>query len=343
MDSRYDKETAIRMGSPRERLVGHWAEETRFNLPFADTYDSFLYISKCWQESWFTPKQFHDHFEFCYVAAGSGWFILEGVLFPASAGDIFVTKPGEIHCGGSSEGEPFLLYAIGFRFERLEALEKAYYKLGIRRIVRDGDGRLRAYFERMLEEIEGGQAYADSMVCSCLMALLGETIRLYETLQDRERSADNKLSPFLLDVLDRIHSGEYDASGSTRELARTANLSRVHLDREFKKQMGITLGGYIRGVRLERAKMSLRQSEEPIARIAERLRFDSPQSFSRFFRRFAGLSPQEYRSRLVGRARSAAQTGGPDESDGHNGHDGHVGHDGYDGHNGYAGHDDKKG
>lgn len=44
MDTRYAKDQAIKLSSPRRQMVAHWEAETRIELPFPDTYEQFLYI-----------------------------------------------------------------------------------------------------------------------------------------------------------------------------------------------------------------------------------------------------------------------------------------------------------
>ena len=292
--SLFDKNKAIPMRAPRMTANLSNAEEIRVELPFPGAYEDFLYLSKFWYEKWYTPTQYHDHFELCYVCEGEGWFILEGMLYPVRPGDLFLTKPGEVHCGGSNVGSSFLVYAVGFRLDPTESLANGLYKMGLPRVVRDAAGGIRQHFDRMLDEIERPAPYGAEIVRGSLTLVLALLLRLYGE-QRGGRGEEHPLGSVMIQALERIHSGANYTANIDR-LAREVGLSRAQLDKQFKRHMGVPAGEYARNVRLERAKRLLRLSREPIAEIAERLEFDSPQSFSVFFKRHAGMSPQQYRS-----------------------------------------------
>ena len=57
----------------------------------------------------------------------------------------------------------------------------------------------------------------------------------------------------------------------------------------------LPIGQYIRLRRLTIAAVSLRLTRQPIAAIARQLSYDSPQTFSREFKKRFSLSPREYR------------------------------------------------
>jgi hypothetical protein len=77
----YEKDKLIKIEMPKHKSIKHLPEETRVDLPFPHLNEQFLYFSKFWDDNWYTPTQFHDHFELCYVCEGRGWFILEGMIF----------------------------------------------------------------------------------------------------------------------------------------------------------------------------------------------------------------------------------------------------------------------
>ncbi|MFD0713309.1 AraC family transcriptional regulator [Paenibacillus sp. GCM10027626] len=297
MKSKYDKHDVIKLEGPRNKTACYWPEEIRFELPFPVYYDRFLYISKFWYEKWYTPTQFHDHFELCYVCEGEGWFILEGMMFPVKKGDIFVTKPGEIHCGGAVVNAPFLVYAVGFRFEQMAELEKEYYKLSIQRISNDSDEVVRPFLDNIMNEIEADSAYAHLMVRSYMSAMLTIIFRIYERHHGLTKEKTKSLTPEMMHVLNLVHM-DMNFMGKIDKIAKRVNMSRSNLDREFKSQMGVALGEYVRGVWVERAKQLLIQSSESITSISEKLHFDSVQAFSMFFKRQLGLSPQAFKRRI---------------------------------------------
>lgn len=79
------------------------------------------------------------------------------------------------------------------------------------------------------------------------------------------------------------------------ELARLADCSVRHLTRGFRERTGLTVHQFVEQQRCALARQWLRETDLPIAVIAERLGFGSPAYFSTAFRRLVGQSPREYR------------------------------------------------
>lgn len=77
--------------------------------------------------------------------------------------------------------------------------------------------------------------------------------------------------------------------------AREATSSPFQFQRMFSMLTGITLGDYIRMRRLSLAADELRRGNEKTIDIALRFGYDTPESFSRAFQRFHGITPTEAR------------------------------------------------
>ena len=80
-----------------------------------------------------------------------------------------------------------------------------------------------------------------------------------------------------------------------REVARIALCSEYHFNRMFSFLAGISLTEYIRKRRLTLAVFDLENSSLRIIDIAVKYGYSSPDSFTRAFHRFHGISPSEAR------------------------------------------------
>jgi AraC-like DNA-binding protein len=58
------------------------------------------------------PPHAHPHFEICYIHAGKGLWFAEGQQYKLKAGDIYITKPGEIHGGKTDPRDPYHIFAL---------------------------------------------------------------------------------------------------------------------------------------------------------------------------------------------------------------------------------------
>jgi AraC-like DNA-binding protein len=91
-------------------------------------------------------------------------------------------------------------------------------------------------------------------------------------------------------------------------LAQIAGLSRMYFAARFRAATGCRPHEYMLRKRIECAKQLLLETSEPIASIALAVGFQSQAHFSTVFKRFVGLSPNQWRlanrdARSVGRAR----------------------------------------
>ena len=83
---------------------------------------------------------------------------------------------------------------------------------------------------------------------------------------------------------------------STERMAEEFYLSRPYLSAKFKQETGETLTGFILREKTEEAKRLLRYSDKPASAIGAYLGFSSHGHFIRVFKRYAGMTPNEYRA-----------------------------------------------
>ena len=83
----------------------------------------------------------------------------------------------------------------------------------------------------------------------------------------------------------------------TETMAKEFYLSRTHFSAKFKKETGMTPTDFILNEKTEEAKRLLRYSDKSAAAIGAYLGFSSHGHFARVFRKYAGLTPGEYREK----------------------------------------------
>jgi AraC-like DNA-binding protein len=90
---------------------------------------------------------------------------------------------------------------------------------------------------------------------------------------------------------------QYDQPLDLNALAQTANFSRYHFLRAFRRAFHATPHEYLTRKRIERAKELLAQSEFTVTEICFEVGFESLGSFSALFHKVVGWSPSIYRAR----------------------------------------------
>ena len=84
---------------------------------------------------------------------------------------------------------------------------------------------------------------------------------------------------------------------STGALAQSLFMGRSYLSTKFHNETGIKLNDFILRQKTEEAKRLLRYTDRSAAAIGEYLAFSSPAHFSRVFKKYVGLTPNESRER----------------------------------------------
>jgi AraC family transcriptional regulator len=79
-------------------------------------------------------------------------------------------------------------------------------------------------------------------------------------------------------------------------LAQALGIHPVHLARQFRRHYGVSVGEYVRRLRVDKAKALLALSRMPLPELALDLGFSSQSHFTHIFKRETGVSPGRYRS-----------------------------------------------
>ncbi len=97
-----------------------------------------------------------------------------------------------------------------------------------------------------------------------------------------------------IQILQEYMESKLSQSITLRELADVAGYSPWHMSRLFKEATGKTPFDYLRGLRLTKAALQLRDSDARVIDVALDFVFDSQEGFTRAFTKEFGLSPYKY-------------------------------------------------
>ena len=174
------------------------------------------------------------------------------------------------------------------------------------RVIRISDhasGALGAYFRAALAESKGRMG-GDCMLGRISELMFVDVIRRYlETLpESRANWLSGLRDPYVGRALTALH--EDPARDWTLEaLAQAAALSRSAFAERFAEYVGQPPMQYLTNWRMQLATNYLRNGQESIAAIANRVGYDSEAAFSHAFKKAVGTPPSEWRERqLQGRA-----------------------------------------
>ena len=120
---------------------------------------------------------------------------------------------------------------------------------------------------------------------------------LYQLLGAIERHLRvDKYEPRWLKPIYQLLQDRFTDDLRLAEIAATAGVHPVHLCREFKKRQRVSIGAYLRQLRIQRACQLLRNSQMPLAEIALECGFSDQSHFSATFKRTMGTTPSAERA-----------------------------------------------
>jgi AraC-like DNA-binding protein len=238
------------------------------------------------------PRHSHDQFGIGVIAFGAqrSWSGVGQVH--ASAGDVIMVNPGEMHDGAPLDGN-----ARGWRMIYFEpaivAREVEEEIVGpleiVRPVVRDPilARRFVGLFACLTASRTERLATEENLLCSLIHIMRKHGMA---------RSSSNGPSPCVAKALQRLDSAP-DTSISLAELAALSGVSRFQLLRSFAREIGITPHAYLVQRRVCLARQFLAHGQTP-AQAALRAGFADQSHMTRAFVRQIGITPARYRAAI---------------------------------------------
>ncbi|MDP4097818.1 AraC family transcriptional regulator [Paenibacillus sp. P96] len=148
---------------------------------------------------------------------------------------------------------------------------------------KQGSGEAQSLYEQLL------QMYISAEIETWFRKKLIAPI--IEVFRDRQNSTYHNLSEQIIHMI----QNEYNRDITLDECASRLHYNLFYVSNIFKKETGVSFSEYLAMFRLNQAKKLLIETDLPIKDIAERLSYNNPQNFIRYFRKLEGITPGQYR------------------------------------------------
>ena len=153
------------------------------------------------------------------------------------------------------------------------------------------DGFVSELARRASRELNAGDAVAPFALEGLVLELLAMAARV----RNPNGSRTGRRRPLWLDEVRDLLHGPSGQNLRVGEVAEAIGVHPVHLARTFRAHYGVSVGAYLRNLRLEQAARALVHSTSTIADIAAQAGFYDQSHFTRMFKRRYGLTPHDYR------------------------------------------------
>lgn len=240
-----------------------------------------------------TTRHTHDEFQVAWADSGAGQVFCRGRSHDAAAGTLVVIPPGEMHYGHSVGSSGWGYQVVGLD---PALLGTAVAELGCGAAtppdfdwVARTDPELAGRFARWTRTPPGQVLEKDTSLVQAVAALLARSTagrRLPPVRRDRR--AVSRALEYL--------EAHYARAVPLDELARESGLSKFHLVRAFRDEVGLPPHAYQTRLRVSRAMDLLRRGWS-ISRAAYSTGFAAQSHLHRHFKRILGVTPGEYSGR----------------------------------------------
>ena len=282
------------------------------SLPIEDVelYLTVCGTERCSADKFYGPivrRDYHVHF----ILSGKGTLEMGGKVYHLRRGQIFVTVPGIEIFYYSDPEDPWHYAWVSFNGSKAALyLEKAGITLN--QPIRD------AFLEpeEFLTIIEEILNHHEITVANELIrtALLYQILALLvnsqnQNLEKQKKTLPHDYSPdvYVDNALQYIHN--HYAHAKISDIASYIGITRSYLTHIFKQKMEISPQEYLVSYRLEQGSRLLRTTKMSIGEIAEKIGYENPLTFSKIFKNVYGVSPKNYRIRVLEQEQQVFQKG----------------------------------
>lgn len=123
-------------------------------------------------------------------------------------------------------------------------------------------------------------------------------LSIFEELGESQNVSESKTPRWVKEVDEILHES-FAEHLTLKDLSSRLNIHPIYLSRSFPKFFRTTFGEYIRKIRVEKSLRLLRQKNIALTEISAECGFADQSHFIRCFREFVGISPKEYRKRIL--------------------------------------------
>lgn len=240
----------------------------------------------------------HHFYTFILVTEGAGSHDIDFRNYELKSGRLFLIAPGQVHAWITLKKVKGFVVLFNDTFMALSKGRKIMSAWPLFRIHQANHFDLSAAemkiwetrFLAMEQEILHKDEFTPDALFYSISLLLVRASRLNRTLQNTTKTGNDFLYIFQ-ELIDK----NFLTLKTPKQYADRMNLTPNYLNAICKKKSGKSAGALIRQRTLLEAKRMLAHTQSSIAEIAFQLGFEDNSYFGRYFKKYTGVTPNEFR------------------------------------------------
>ena len=255
------------------------------------------------------PQEAHDFWEMVYIEKGDVLCTANGKQFALHEGEAYFHCPHEVHTLSANGKEAPSVVIISFtckseaiRFfeQRQIAADRSLSRL-IHLIVEEGRGTFDLSCAnpevRKMPLLEKPALGGLQLLKNYLESLLIRMMRLVSEDADAPAAflPQDEFDGYISRQIVSLLSQNLHRRLTVEDICRELNYNKSYIFKRFKSDTGYPIMAYFTKLKIERAKHLLRKEHLTVSEIAEMLAFDTPNYFSKTFKKQVGMTPLAYR------------------------------------------------
>lgn len=270
-------------------MIEHEEVQNNQRLPFY-----FYYDNKVMQ-----PEHWHQGIELNYLIKGKDLrFALEGQTYHFNSGDIWLVNRRQIHSASGEVGEweyEGLIIDDDFLLSQYpSSINWNLYLLG-----QKNTKKQRAYNELVKEVVELGRLCRKPLTDARRFIVLSHLMKIIVLLDQNFNNKEQVVqSPNLAlgDEIIKYINEHFQEDIQVGDIAQKFNISHVTLNRQLKQTNNLSMGKYLKLVRLMHARELLLNTNKSIELVAYESVFSNTRVLNRNFKSWKHKTPTEYRN-----------------------------------------------
>lgn len=255
---------------------------------------SFLNLKRSTCNIW-GQAYWHKQPEILYFTEGDGILMCDGTEYQVLPGDVFIINSNDLHY--LSNCRHTVNYAIFIEPEFFKSADSniEIEHMSFEAVIRN-DKIVQEYIIDAFKEFYSRGKNRNMVVVGKVYELMAHIFRNYKksSISQIEYKRKNTKRQTIQKIIKYI-SENYNKKLTTVLLAEKFHLSEQYLCRIFKNETFQTVHDYINNLRIKNSLPLIRNTDEPISQIARSVGFDDTNYFSKVFKKYINMTPNEYR------------------------------------------------